>query len=141
MSLAFYKETVIPSYEFVDKLKKIDKELYVVFDGLSQRWHIYFKDVKGQTHCVYKVCERDYESRDIGYRQLDDRTIDKLRRMDLKTRNISPKEYLTKVRDAEDEEERKKALELENTIDYAFKHEKRTLSRARDALRGVYRTY
>lgn len=139
--MALYRNERIPPYEFVNRLKQVDKDLYVVFDSISMRWDILYKTQKdGSVHVVHKVCERDDEGRDVGYMPLDERTIRKLLRMDLKRRNISPKVYKQKVNDAEEIRELKKQTEYDEHMDYVYRHEHRVLERSRDALRGVYRS-
>ena len=137
----FYRNEKIPEFDFVNKLKLIDENLYVVFDSISMRWHVYFKDKEGGNHLVYIVCDKDHEGRDIKYRPLDDRTINKLLKMDLARRNISATQYKNNVRRAEDERADRIKTQYNNELDYVFKHEKHSLNRAFDALKGVERKY
>ena len=137
----YYRNEKVPEYSFVNKLKLVDENLYVVFDSISMRWHIFYKDVNSHNHLILRVEELDHEGRDIGYRPLDDRTINKLLRMDLSRRNMSANQYKNAVRNAEDETERKDINKYNTETDYAFKHDKRIIDRAYDALRGVDRKF
>lgn len=139
--MASYRNERIPPFEFLIPLRRVDENLSVVFDSLSMRWDILFRDVEGTFHNVLRVCERDSKGNDVGYMPLDDRTIKKLLRMDLKRRNMSPEQYKNAVRKAEDVDDSRREQNHEKDMDYVFQHEHRTLERARDALRGVYRRY
>lgn len=141
MSVAVYRNERMPPWEFLEDLKRIDENLYVIYDSTSLRWHIWFKDREGGTHLIYKVCERDHEGRDIGAMPLDNRVINKILRMDMARRNLNAQAYLKKVRQAEDDAEQAAEKKADEDADYIFKHEKCTINRARDALRGVYRTF
>lgn len=140
--MAMYRGERIPPMDFLQKLKKVDVNLYPVFDSLSLRWDIIYKNpYKNETHNVLRVCVRDNDYRDAGYLPLDDRVIMKLLRMDLKRRNISPTKYSEAVKANDDHHEKRLNQKTNDDIDYAFKHERRTLDKARDALRGVYRRF
>lgn len=139
-NVAVYRNERIPPWEFVQDLKRVDEQLYVIFDSTTLRWHVWFKDREGGNHLILKVCERDHEGRDIGPMPLDNRVINKLLRMDMQRRNLNAKAYLQRVRKAEDEARRVDEQKAEDECDYIFKHEKRTVNRMRDALRGVHRT-
>lgn len=139
--MAIYRNERIPPYDFVKKLKWVDPKLHVVFDSASMRWDILYKAVDEQIHLIHRVCERDDEGRDVGYMPLDDRTISKLYRMDLKRRNITAQQYKQFVNDAEKERELQAMVKHEQDLDYIYKHEHRTLERMRDALRGVERRF
>ena len=144
MSLALYRNERIPPYEFVLALKRVDPNLYVVFDSFSMRWDIYyknpnFKDAKPEM--VHRVCIRDHVGRDVGYEGLDDRVIQKLYRMDMQRRNLSGKQYVQKLNEIEDADDERKQKEWEEHNDNVFRDERRNINRARDALRGVYRSF
>lgn len=140
--MALYRGQRIPDQNFVTKLKKVDVNLYPVFDDLSLRWDILYKNPNSrEVFNVYRVCIRDDKGKDVGFLPLDDRVINKLMRMDMNRRNIGAKQIVEKVRQAEDIKEALLEHNTNETIDYIFKHEHRTLEKARDALRGVYRRF
>lgn len=144
MSLALYRNERIPPFEFVTALKRVDENLYVVFDSFSMRWDIYYKNPSFQDaapEMILRVCVRDDNGRDAGYQGLDDRIIQKLYRMDMQRRNISGKQYVNKLNASEDIAEKKKQRDWEVLNDEIFIDEKRNINRARDALRGVYRSF
>lgn len=142
--MAIYRNERIPDFSFLLKLKQVDENLFPVFDSVSMCWDILYKNPEYpslEPQQVYRVCKRDSEGVNVGYEPLDDRVIWKLRRMDLKTAGISPEEYRKRVNAAETAEETRQEIKLEEEMDYIFKHEKRTIGRAFDALRGVYRRF
>lgn len=140
--MSLYRGNRIPSMEFLQKIKKVDVNLYPCFDDLSLRWDILYKNPYSKTvENVLRVCVRDNDYRDVGYLPLDDRVIVKLLKMDLARRNIAPKTYTDTVKAAEKAHERNLEKKTSDDIDYVFKHERHTIDRARDALRGVYRRF
>jgi len=137
--MALYRNERIPDYEFTADLKRVDENLYVVFDSLSMRWDIFFKAKDNRVYLVYRVCEKSANGRDAGYMPLDKRTIDKLLRMDLSRKNMSPIEYAQLVNKADQDREEKLIAKHESDTDYIYREEHVTLERMRDALRGVFR--
>lgn len=137
--MSFYRNERIPCYSFLQKLKKVDVNLYVVFDSLSMRWDIYYKNPYDDSiHLVLRVCERDSEGRDVGYMELTDHIINKLLKMDMKRRNIAPVDYVNKVHEAEESKMRKAQDKYDNDEDYVYKQEKKTIDRAYEALRSIF---
>lgn len=140
--MAIYRNERVPPWEFVNKLKRIDENLFVVFDSISMRWDILYKNPEVNQHFhVYRVCQRDADGVDIAYEALDERVIWKLRKMDMKRRNIAAKEYVKRVQQADAEREVKDEQENDAVHDYIIKHENHTIGRMFDALRGVYRSH
>lgn len=136
--MALYRNERIPPYEFVSKLKCVDTNLFVVFDSASMRWDILFKNTaNGAAFHVYRVCKRDENHHDIGYEPLDDRVIEKLLRMDLARRNISPQEYKRRVNEATEAGQKAREEADKAVSDYIFKHEKKTLERAYEASKDI----
>lgn len=135
-----YRNEVIPDYGFVNKLKLVDKNLYVAFDSSSGRWHVFYKSPKiDATFLVYKVCERSGDGEDIGYRALDDRTINDLLRYDVVRRNKGIKDYVRDINNAEDEVKKKRALQAEDDNAHFRKINRPWYSVMYDNLRGIHR--
>lgn len=65
------------SEAFIKDMKLIDYNLRVVFNRLSRRWEVY-RYSKGAYHWILEV-----QNDDGSYRPLDQRTIKKLREMDI----------------------------------------------------------
>jgi hypothetical protein len=131
--IGIYRNERIPPYHMVQRIKQVCEDLYVVWDSVSSRWHVWYKDANGQPYLVYRVAEKDEFGRDAGYRPLDDRTIKDLLRYDMGRRNISNDEYLNRVRDAEDERDEKDKKRIEEYNEHVYKQEASTLKLAYDA--------
>ena len=117
-----YRNERVPDFAFLQKLKRVDEDLYVVFDSLSMRWDIIYRpktgEGAGQIFHVYRVCKRSDDGRDVGYLPLDDRVITELMRNDLRRRNMDAEEYRKKVCQAEDERYAKMVKEAADYDDY-----------------------
>lgn len=73
-------EERIPPKGFVEELKLIDSNLDAVFNRISCRWEIYRLSNKGWQWIL------EIENDDNSYRPLDNRTLKKLREMDIISR-------------------------------------------------------
>lgn len=62
-----------PSESFINELKRIDKNLSVVWNNRRHRWIILHKDAKGKIYIVILV-----QYKDGSYKPLDRRTLDAL---------------------------------------------------------------
>lgn len=137
--MAQYRNERIPEYGFVQKLKQVEPNLFVVFDSLSMRWDILYRNPNygNVIMHVLRVCKKDHEGRDVGYEGLDDRVINKLLRMDMARRGITPKEYMKRVNHCDDLNDQIREKNDKDVTDYIFKHEKKTLERMYEAARSV----
>ena len=136
MKLKYYniKERLYPSLEpeegFVKDLKLIDNRLDVAYNRKSGRWEIYRLSNRGW-QWILEVSEEDG-----SYRQLDSRTLNKLRQMDIIARFGSVANYERhldeKLRKYKESEQRKNDHELKCDI----KDDKKLWQRAAENLRS-----
>lgn len=136
--MALYRNERVPPFEFVAKLKRVDPRLYVCYESLSMRWDVLFKSPQDEhVYHVHRVCQRDAQGRDIGFQDVDERTITKLLKMDLQRRGMSPLQYRNAVRRAEDQWQDDTEQRLRDITETIVQDERKTLARAMEAYRSV----
>ena len=102
-----------PSGNFIKDMKLIDKDLHVVFNRLSGRWEIY-RYSKGAYHWILEV-----ENDDSSYRPLDNRTIQKLKEMDIIARWGSIASFERHL----DEKQKKWQVDKQKEYDHELKYD------------------
>jgi len=114
---------------FVRELKLIDKDYFCVWDGRLHRWmirwwntpHIEKRDIKNsedfrkKSILVMKVAEEDGNGKDIGYRDLDQRTLTTLRRRKWLS-NLSTEKLIRMLDNANEENQNKTDEEIRDMI-------------------------
>lgn len=123
MKLKYFKTVPIyyertPDECFVRQMRLIDNNLDVAFNRATGKWEIYRLTNKGYEwiHCV--------ENEDESYRPLDNRTLAKLREMDIIARYGSVRDYERHMDDKQKEWQRKEQERIDHELKYDIKDNK-----------------
>jgi len=90
-------------YAIEERIKEIDPALFIEYDRSKRKYHVKRTKRNGQGHHIMSVD------------RLDARILTALKKGDLQRRNLE--EFIRELEHSEDEEERRKARELSNTIE------------------------